>query len=732
MTAQLEREVRIPVAGTALTTAPAAPTTPVLVADPGPGWLTGVAGVARVLWRRAPFTSSVVSLMLLLAVATGSLWRTAATQPWFDAVAYGVPSMADGRWWTPITGAFFALNPWFYLPMAGSFALLVGYTECRIGTRKAVLVTVIGHLTALAVGVLLLVAARHSGWTWATTVSTKLDAGFSAGALAAIAVASAAMRSPWRLRVRAMLTLYVVVSFVLVGTLADLLHLVAVAVALPLGPKLVRRNGSRRAGRPSRREWRLLAVCALLLTMVSDLILWLAPTDSPLGSINDDGLTTLNMVINVVVVALVANGLRKGRRLAWWLAVVFAGASAAIGILLPVGAYFVAAMDDTSFDDGGVAMFIAGRVAWTVLFLVLVIGRRAFRAPSPRRLRRSLAHRTDRTSATEILRKSGGSNLSWMTTWPDNRYFVTGSGTSVVAYQVHAGVAIAIGDPVGPTEERASAITEFVQDSERFGLVPTVFSATAPTTAAAAANGLREVQVAEDTLIDLSTLEFRGKSWQDIRTAINRAGKEQIRFRLTRLADEPWSVIAQVRSISEQWVGDKGLPEMGFTLGSVDEAMDREVRVGLAEDETGSIHGIVSWLPVYTGDGIGGWTLDLMRRRDGAFRPVVEFLIAESLLAFKAEGAGFASLSGAPLARTEGTEVTGLPKVLDTLGAVMEPVYGFRSLHAFKSKFQPHYASMHMIYRDEADLPRIGIALAKAYLPDASIRDLVRVARTAH
>jgi phosphatidylglycerol lysyltransferase len=57
----------------------------------------------------------------------------------------------------------------------------------------------------------------------------------------------------------------------------------------------------------------------------------------------------------------------------------------------------------------------------------------------------------------------------------------------------------------------------------------------------------------------------------------------------------------------------------------------------------------------------------------------------------------------------------------------MEPHYGFRSLHAFKSKFSPRYEPLFLAYRDEVDLARIGIALTRAYLPDASLRDLVRI-----
>jgi phosphatidylglycerol lysyltransferase len=171
---------------------------------------------------------------------------------------------------------------------------------------------------------------------------------------------------------------------------------------------------------------------------------------------------------------------------------------------------------------------------------------------------------------------------------------------------------------------------------------------------------------------------------------------------------------------------------MGFTLGGVDEALDPRVRVGLAEDADGEIQGVTSWLPVYGDDKeVRGWTLDIMRRRPDGFRPVVEFLIASSCLAFQSEGAEFVSLSGAPLARTGDDERAAvLDRLLDTLGAALEPLYGFRSLHAFKTKFAPRYDPMYLLYRDEADLPRIGVALTRAYLPDTPLLDLVRMGRS--
>jgi lysylphosphatidylglycerol synthetase-like protein (DUF2156 family) len=219
---------------------------------------------------------------------------------------------------------------------------------------------------------------------------------------------------------------------------------------------------------------------------------------------------------------------------------------------------------------------------------------------------------------------------------------------------------------------------------------------------------------------------------------MNRASREGVEFRMVRLAEEPWNVLAQVRAISEQWTGDKGLPEMRFTLGTVEEALDPEALVGIAVDGQGDLHGVTSWLPVYgaadpeSGETrIVGWTLDLMRRRDGGFGPVMEFLIAASAQHLSEQGYEFVSLSGAPLVRPEDAEAGPVDQVLEQIGGLIEPLYGFKSLHRFKQKFNPRHESLHLLYRDEGDLPRIGIALTRAYLPDASLRDLVASAASA-
>jgi lysylphosphatidylglycerol synthetase-like protein (DUF2156 family) len=360
----------------------------------------------------------------------------------------------------------------------------------------------------------------------------------------------------------------------------------------------------------------------------------------------------------------------------------------------------------------------SGVAAWAVLLATAV------------RLVRPTPASGDALRARALVDRHGEGPLSFMTTWVGNRYWFPPDGSAVVGFRVVGGVALTTGDPVGPPAARAAAVRGFTAWCDEQGWTPCWYSVTDAVPEALAGRGFHRVQVAAETWLPLGALAFTGRRWQDVRTAVNRARREGLEARWTTWSQAPLALREQVVQLSEEWLAGKGLPEMGFTLGGLDELADDAVRCLLAVDPTGRVHGLTSWLPARRDGAPTGWTLDVMRRARDASPGVVEFLIATAAMTFQDEGAEWVSLSGAPLALPPGAaDRTVLTRLLELAGRTLEPVYGFRSLLAFKSKFQPSLRPLWLVYPDAADLPRIARAIGSAYLPELSAGQAVRLAR---
>ncbi|OJX64709.1 MAG: hypothetical protein BGO95_02955 [Micrococcales bacterium 73-13] len=691
-----------------------------MTGDVAPRGPRSPAAVLRLVARH-PATTAFVAVYLAAGIASSALWRPLRDQPWYEWVAYGIPAFEAGRWWTPVTGSLFSEVPWHYALVGLLAVAAMGWLEHRRGWRLAIVGFWIGQLVGVIATAALIDMLRLTGWGWAVELGKALDVGPSCGLLVVAALGIATMRAPWRFRGRLVMGGILLVLLLLEGTLADVEHAVSAGLVLLLG--------FGRAQRATVHEWRVVGFGAIAAIGAMQLIAAAVPTSGPLGPTVPGDAAWWDIAIDVGLIAIISWSLYRGRRWAWIVAV----ALASFNVLQAVYALTLLDGDLSGLDGAGIAA--AASVLWLVTLVLLIAGRHAFAVPIRRRGRfPSVDAGEARERLLAVLRRHGGGTLSWMATWPRMRVrFGPGDAWALPVRRV-GGVAIVLGDPIGPRERWPEAIADFRAAAERDGVVACLFSSSRATAAAALEEdpAWRSVSVGEDTVVDLPGLEFSGKPWQPVRGAANRAEREGVSFRLTTLAEEPWGVVAQVRAISESWVGDKSLPEMGFTLGTVDEALDPAVRVALATDADGSVHGVLSWLPVHGpgGDGelIEGWVLDIMRRRDGAFGPVMEFLIGQSLLAFRDEGAAFASLSGAPLTRSEdeAEEDGAVGAILTTVGSLLEPAYGFRSLHRFKEKFQPRHESMRLLYRDEAALPGIAGAIVRAYLPDASAGALMR------
>jgi lysylphosphatidylglycerol synthetase-like protein (DUF2156 family) len=822
------------------------------------------------LARRAPVTILLVAAIWALGAASGSLVH-GPSPALAGAIGAGLGPLRAGAWWGLATSALWCRELSSYVLSTLMIVALLPVAERRLGSLRAAGLALLVQVAGSAVGLACVwLLDRYARGRWADQLAVSVAVGPGTAVVGATLAASACLAALWRRRLRLVLVIALLMLALYSGLIGDLLRLSSGLLGLALGAVLfgrLRRHEVPVVARPSRAERRVLVALVVAASAVGPLIAaWAQSRVGPLSMLRfvfaappPDAATVkqictaaveardlrecaelqarlrffglgpaLLSVMPVVLLLVAAEGLRRGRRAAWGLALglnlglaalavvlmtshaqqrIVLGAGvhprAWIAILLPLvqpllvavlllvtrarfdvraphgtyrallratGAALVAAaavyvglglilrddFDPASAPGPGAVDLLLDLplrlvppgylvgvapgflpAEWTATVLYEWIGPAVWLVVAAAALRAFLRSRPDRAEADfvrvrALVADGAGSSLQYMATWPGHAYWFTPDGTAAVAHRVIGGVAVTTGGPVGRPEAVPEAVAGFAAHCREQGWTPCFYSVDDEVGAAARDLGWSTVQVAEETLLPLRDLTFTGRKWQDVRTALNRAAKAGITAEWTTFPAAPVAITDQIRAISEEWVADKGLPEMGFTLGGLEELDDPEVRVLVAVDADRSVHGVTSWLPVRRKGEIVGWTLDFMRRRsdERAFRGVMEFLIASAATSLKEEGAEFVSLSGAPLARLDrGEPLAGLQKLLDAIGQRLEPVYGFRSLLAFKAKFQPEYRPLLLAYPDAAALPAIGNAIGRAYLPDLRPTQAAALAR---
>ncbi|TQL46826.1 lysylphosphatidylglycerol synthetase-like protein (DUF2156 family) [Subtercola boreus] len=350
-----------------------------------------------------------------------------------------------------------------------------------------------------------------------------------------------------------------------------------------------------------------------------------------------------------------------------------------------------------------------GAVFWLCIVALAVAGM----------LRRRLDAPATVSSGTRAFLKMGWAEgpLAWMTTWRGNLYWYAPHDTGAVAYRVVNGVAVTTGEPLCEPRNMAEVVRGFVTFCEDRGWVPVFYGATETLRVHLSGQAWYSMKVAEDTLVDTTTWSLGGKKMQNIRTSLTRATKTGVRFEWTTYSELTSTKKAQIEDISREWVAEKSLPEMGFTLGGVRELKDSDVSLMLAITADGDIDAVTSWLPTFRNGIVTGLTLDFMRRRTGSMPGLMDAVIAETITEARRTGVQTVSLSAAPLADS------GLP----WLSRALEPAYGFQSLHRYKNKFQPEIRPVFLLYKNPFNLPAVGLGLAKAYVPDMSLNQAIRI-----
>lgn len=332
----------------------------------------------------------------------------------------------------------------------------------------------------------------------------------------------------------------------------------------------------------------------------------------------------------------------------------------------------------------------------------------------------------ERAQAGEVVRHHGWLAVHHFARTPDKRYFWTESGRALIAYRLAHGVALALGDPIGPADELPGLLRDFIAYCRRQDWSVAFYQASADLRRAGRAEGLGSVRVGQEAMLDVAAFTLQGKAAAPVRHAVARAQRAGLTVRCWQGESPPEAVLAGMRRVSAAWLGAQQVrTQMGFSMGRFPEDWSPDLLTVVALDSSDDVAGFLTWTPLYAGN---GWACDNMRRSPNAPPGTMELLVAEAMSWAQARGVARMSLGLAPLAnyacdcRVPADGAAGAspaPLALAERGATYLHQQGlllghYRSLAFFKAKFQPAWEARYLLVGDLDRLPRIMLALAAA------------------
>jgi phosphatidylglycerol lysyltransferase len=221
--------------------------------------------------------------------------------------------------------------------------------------------------------------------------------------------------------------------------------------------------------------------------------------------------------------------------------------------------------------------------------------------------------------------------------------------------------------------------------------------------------------------LPINEFSLAGGKRANLRSMVNKVAKSgMIVQNYARHQNPDPAIDEQLEMISEEWLREKRLGELGFTMGcfSLENISNIPLFICLSGE---SVEAFCSWLPYRNGQAA---VLDLMRKRPTAMSGTMDYLLTQSLLLLREQGFLEASLANAPLANI-GTPHGGLERGIALLFENMNGIYGYKNLFQFKKKFAPRWESRYLIYPKGTDLPKVALALTSLH-SSGSILELVR------
>ncbi|QEV17722.1 phosphatidylglycerol lysyltransferase domain-containing protein [Streptomyces alboniger] len=296
------------------------------------------------------------------------------------------------------------------------------------------------------------------------------------------------------------------------------------------------------------------------------------------------------------------------------------------------------------------------------------------------------------------------------------------TGKAAVAYRVVSGVSLASGDPIGDPEAWPGAIEPWLAEAREHGWIPAVMGASEEAGTIYARHGLDALELGDEAIVEVAArgeaskehFTLEGRAMRTVRQAYNRVKRAGYTVRVRRHEDIPADEMAALLERADDW--RDGATERGFSmaLGRLGDPADGRCVMVECTDAEGRLRALLSFVPW----GPSGLSLDLMRRDRDSENGLMEFMVIELLQHAPEIKITQVSLNFAMFRSVfeRGSRLGAGPvlRLWRSLLSFFSRWWQIESLYRANAKYRPIWEPRFLLFEKSGDLPRIGVAAARA------------------
>ncbi|MEW2525886.1 phosphatidylglycerol lysyltransferase domain-containing protein [Streptomyces sp. NPDC047071] len=288
------------------------------------------------------------------------------------------------------------------------------------------------------------------------------------------------------------------------------------------------------------------------------------------------------------------------------------------------------------------------------------------------------------------------------------------TGKAAVTYRVVGGVSLASGDPIGDPEAWPGAIEPWLAEAREHGWTPAVMGASEEAGTIYARHGLDALELGDEAIVEIADFTLEGRAMRTVRQAYNRVKRAGYEVRVRRHADIPEEEMARLLERADDW--RDGATERGFSmaLGRLGDPDDGQCVMLECTDDKGELRAVLSFVPW----GPHGLSLDLMRRDRDSDNGLMEYMVIELLQRAAEIQITQVSLNFAMFRSVfeRGSRLGAGPvlRLWRSLLSFFSRWWQIESLYRANAKYRPIWEPRFLLFEKSADLPRIGVASARA------------------